>query len=183
MRWRDDFHSEVDDFHPEVGYLLPSRGFRRTLRMAAFAGAIGVVVGAGGTALLMKPRAPVELRPPDAAQFVETAGRDPETARPYVSRAWARFHNQCRAGEANPIVGEESVQPDLAALPHPSYPPASAIRETAAEKTASPKRPKIVDATKLKPLREFHYGAGDAYATPFWADANRPSRNRFHSEP
>jgi hypothetical protein len=48
------------------------------------------------------------------------------------------------------------------------------VRETAAHKAASPKKPKIVDGTKPKPIRDMYYNARDAYATPFWADANRP---------
>ena len=199
MSWHDDFHPAVDDFHPEVGYLLPSRAFRRTLRMSVFAGAIGVLVGAGATALLLKPRIPdASVRPPDAAQAIEAGPGNAETAppaasnafvqlarRPCVSRTWARFNNRCRAGgEADTILVEESPPPDqAAALPHPSDPPASTVRETAARKMASPKKSKIVVATEPKPLRDIYYNARDAYATPFWPDANRPYRDRFHSGP
>jgi hypothetical protein len=188
-----------DDFHPEVGYLLPSRAFRRKVRMAAFAAAIGAIVGAGATALLWKPRIPdASVRPPDAAQAIEAGPGNAETAppaasnafvqlahRPCGSRTWARFDNRCRAGgEPDPILVEETSMPEqAAALPHPSDVPTSAARETAAQKTASPKKPKIVDATKVKPLRNIYYNARDAYATPFWADANRPYRDRFHSGP
>ena len=199
MSEHDDFHPEVDDFHPEVGYLLPSRAFRRTVRMAAFAAAIGAIVGAGATASLLKPRIPdASVRPPDATQLMEAGPGEPETAppatsnafvqlarRPCGSRTWARFDTHCRAGgEPDPILVEEASTPDqAAALPHPSDPPTSAARETAAQKTTSPKKPKIVDTTKLKPLRDIYYNARDAYSTPFWADANRPYRDRFHSGP
>jgi hypothetical protein len=199
MRWHDDFHPAVDDFHPEVGYLLPSRAFRRTVRMAAFAAAIGAIVGASATALLLKPRIPdVSVRPPDAAQPMEAGPGKPETAppatssafvqlarRPCGSRTWARVGIHCRAGsEPDPLLVEETSRPEqAAALPHPSVPPTFAAPETADQKTASPKKPKIVDATKLKPLRDIYYNARDAYATPFWGDANRPYRNRFHSGP
>jgi hypothetical protein len=189
MSWPDEFHPE--DFHPEVGYLLPSRSLRRSMRLAAVAALVGVVVGSGMTAFLMRPpvRAPraglaETPQPQTTADAGESsAGTGLASLTPFsheycASRTWARFDRRCHsAADTDLIPAEESPPSEQAALTYPSDPPVSSA-QAPEKKVASPKRPRKL--LELKPPRDINYAtkeepdsypnARNAYATPFWGE-------------
>jgi hypothetical protein len=68
----------ASDWHPEFGYLSPSPGLRRKLRLAVVAAALGLTAGAGGMAVLIaghdsNPRDASALVSPEEVHAVTTS--------------------------------------------------------------------------------------------------------------
>jgi hypothetical protein len=130
----------ASDWHPEFGYLCPSLGLRRKLRLAVVAAVFGLTAGAGGMAVLIaghdsNPRDALALASPQAVRAATTptsTGRanvaptasvrqsQPEAINPACrEHTWDYFDGNCTPGKARKTrtVHVPVERPAITAIP------------------------------------------------------------------